>query len=159
MVSFAENGMTLPQTSTEEELLNRTAVDYLRGLGILLGFVLLGELLHRVGVPIPGGVLGLLVFYLALSAGLIKLRWVERTAGLLLRHMVLLFVPFTVGLMDMGPVLSKQSVPIFASLIVSLLAVLLTTGLLGRWLLPTEPVLPGIPNGEAVVAEAKGTGQ
>jgi putative effector of murein hydrolase LrgA (UPF0299 family) len=50
--------------------------------------------------------------------------------------MVLLFVPLTVGLMGMGALLSKQAVAITASLLVSLVAVLLTTGLLGKWLLP-----------------------
>lgn len=129
---------------TEERLVNRIGIDYLCGIGILVGFSLLGSGLRQIGIPMPGGVLGLLAFYLAMSAGLIKLRWVERAASLLLRHMVLLFVPLTVGLMDMGPLLSKQSVPIFASLVISSLAVFLTTGLLGRWLLPPEPVLPEI---------------
>jgi len=134
-------------------------MDYLRGLAILVGFQMLGLLLHRVGVPIPGGVLGLLAFYLALTAGLIKLRWVERAAGLLLRHMVLLFVPLTVGLMDMGSLLSKQAVAITASLLVSLTAVLLTTGLLGRWLLPTEPILPGLVEDDAAETAAEGAGR
>jgi putative effector of murein hydrolase LrgA (UPF0299 family) len=57
--------------------------------------------------------------------------------------MVLLFVPVTVGLIDLGPVLQKQALPILASLVVSSVAVLLTTGLLGRWLLPELTVLPG----------------
>jgi len=77
---------------------------------------------------------------------------------LLLLHMVLLFVPLTVGLMDMGPVLSKQAVAIAASLLVSLAAVLLTTGLLGRWLLPTEPILPGLEVDDAPM-EATEAGQ
>jgi len=120
-------------------------IDYLRGFAILIGFFLLGTGLHRIGVPIPGGVLGLLAFYLAMSAGLVKLRWVESAADFVLRHMVLLFVPLTVGLMEMGPVLSRQALAITASLLVSLTAVLLTTGLLGKWLLPREPILPGLP--------------
>ena len=120
-------------------------IHYLRGFAILVGFFLLGTGLHRVGVPVPGGVLGLLAVYLAMSAGRVKLQGVERAADFVLRHMVLLFVPLTVGLMEMGPVLSRQALAITASLLVSLTAVLLTTGLLGKWLLPTEPVLPGLP--------------
>lgn len=112
--------------------------DLLRGLAIIVAIFLIGGWLHRIGVPIPGGVLGLLLFYSAMLTGMLKLSWVERAAGLLLRHMVLLFVPLTVGLMDMGPVLSKQTVAIVASLVLSFLAVLLTTGLLARWLLKTE---------------------
>jgi holin-like protein len=133
---------------------NSRMIDHLRGFSIVLLFQLIGWSLHRAGVPIPGGVLGLLEFYLALSSGLVKLAWVERTAGLLLRHMVLLFVPLTVGLMDLGPVLSKQALAIGVSLVVSLLAVLFTTGLLGKRLLPPEPVLPGLPIANATSKEA-----
>jgi holin-like protein len=101
------------------------------GIAIVMGLFLLGTLLHRVGVPIPGGVLGLLLFYGVLADGLVKLQWAERAANLLLRHMVLLFVPLTVGLMEMGRMLSRQAFALTASLVVSFLAVLLTTGLLG----------------------------
>jgi len=113
-------------------------IDSLLGFGIVVGFYFLGMLLSRLGIPIPGGVLGLLAFFVALQAGLVKLRWVERGASLLLRHMVLLFVPLTVGLMGMGQVLSRSAAAIVASLLVSWAAVLLTTGLLGRWLLLEE---------------------
>ena len=113
-------------------------MDYFLGTTILVGFYLGGSVLHRAGVPIPGGVLGLLLFYLALSSGLLKTAWVERASTFLLRHMVLLFVPLTVGLMNMGELLSRQWLAIAASLVVSLLAVLLTTALLGRWILPAE---------------------
>lgn len=117
-------------------------IDFVRGLAVVVAIYLLGMELHRLGLPIPGGVLGLLLFYGALASGLIKLQWVEKAAGFLLRHMVLLFVPLTVGLMDMGAVISHQAVAILVSLLVSFLAVLLTTGLLGHWLLPDEPTGP-----------------
>ena len=119
--------------------------DLIRGLAIIVAIFLTGGWLHTLGVPIPGGVLGLLLFFGALLTGALKLRWVDRAAGLLLRHMVLLFVPLTVGLMDLGPILSRQAVAILASLVVSFLAVLLTTGLLARWLLQpaAETAEPG----------------
>ncbi len=116
-------------------------MDYLWGTTILVGFYLGGSALHRAGVPIPGGVLGLLLFYLALASGLLKTAWVERASTFLLRHMVLLFVPLTIDLMDMRDLLSRQWLAIVASLVVSLPAVLLTTALLGRWILPVEPGL------------------
>jgi holin-like protein len=114
-------------------------MEYLTGFAILIAFFLFGSFLHKLGVPIPGGVLGLMLFFLAMQVGAVKLKWVERTASLLLRHMVLLFVPLTVGLMEMGPLFSKQAVAITASLLVSVTAVMLTIGLLGHWLLPAEP--------------------
>ena len=123
--------------------------DLLRGLAIIVAMFLMGNWMHAHGVPIPGGVLGLLLFYGAMLTGLLKLRWVDRAAGLLLRHMVLLFVPLTVGLMDLGPVLSRQAFAILASLIVSFLAVLLTTGLMARWLLHPIESAPGEDAGGA----------
>jgi holin-like protein len=114
-------------------------LEYLLGFAILTVFFLLGTLLHGLGFPIPGGVLGLMLFFLALSARVVKLKWVERAAGVMVRHMVLLFVPLGVGLIEMGPVLSRQAVAITASLLVSWTAVVLTTGLLGHWLLPALP--------------------
>lgn len=116
----------------------RTIFDLAHGMAIIVAFFLLGSWLHRVGVPIPGGVLGLLLFYFSFLLGFIKLSWMERAASLLLRHMVLLFVPLTVGLIGFGPTLRAQGRAILASLFISFLAVLLTTGLLGRWLLPAS---------------------
>ncbi len=113
--------------------------DFLRGIVVLLAFFFGGSWLHRWGVPIPGGVLGLLLFYFAMVTGVLKLRWVESAADFLLRHMVLLFVPLTVGLMDLGPLLSRQAAAILASLVVSFIAVLFTAGLLARWLLADVP--------------------
>ena len=72
-------------------------IEHVRGFAIIGGFLFLGILMHRMGVPIPGGVIGLLGFYLAMSAGIVKLQWVEKTANLLLRHMVLMFVPLRWG--------------------------------------------------------------
>ena len=130
-------------------------IDYARGFAVIVAFGLLGTLLHRLGIPIPGGVLGLLLFFLALTTGLVKLRWVERAAALLLRNMVLLFVPLTVGLMEMGQVLHRQALAIIASLLVSWLAVLLTTGLLGRWLLPPDATTAPAESREAVTEAAQ----
>jgi len=113
-------------------------LDYLRGFALLVGFLLLGQATHRLGSPVPGSVAGLLLLVLALSLKLVKLSWIEKTAGLFLHHMVLLFVPVTVGLMEVGPIVRQSGVAILASLLVSLLAVLVTTGLLSRWLLPYD---------------------
>lgn len=123
----------LPEIHAQSTL--REAFDLARGLLIIVAIFLLGGWLHRHGLPIPGGVLGLLLFYAALVMRALKLAWVERAANLLLRHMVLLFIPLTVGLMDFGHILSRQAGAILASLFISFLAVLWTTGLLGRWLL------------------------
>jgi holin-like protein len=98
------------------------------GFAILVGFQLFGMALHKLGVPLPGGVLGLILFVAALATGLVKVQWVERTANFLVKHMLLLFIPLMVGLPQMSGELRRDGVALLASLIVSLLAVLLTTG-------------------------------
>lgn len=113
-------------------------VDFLRGSFILVAFLFLGQGVHALGCPIPASVAGLLLLFLAMTFKLIKLQWVERAAGLFLHHMVLLFVPVTVGLMEMGPVLKSSGVAILVSLVVSLLVTLVATALLSRWLLPHD---------------------
>jgi holin-like protein len=107
----------------------------MRGLLILLGFHAAGIGLHHLGVPLPAGVLGLLLFLAALATGMVKLKWVERTAGLMVRHMLLLFVPLLAGLTVMGNVLRKDALALIASTVISLVAVLLVTGSLANLLL------------------------
>jgi holin-like protein len=110
-------------------------LEFVLGASLLVAIFLLGDWLHRLGLPIPGGVLGLLLLYAGLQTGVVKLKWVERAANFLLRHMVLFFIPLTVGLIDMGALLSHQVWAICTSLVLSFLAVLLVTGLLGDRLL------------------------
>jgi holin-like protein len=118
------------------------------GFAILVGFELLGVELHKLGFPLPGGVLGLLLFTAALATGLVKVNWVERTANFMVRHMLLLFIPVMAGLTQMSAELRTDGVALTASLVVSLLAVLLATGgmahlLLGGRQLAVAPVVEG----------------
>ncbi len=74
---------------------------WLLGLGLLMGFAALGEGLARLlRVPVPGPVLGLLLLWLALGLGVVRLSWLEGAADHLLGVLGLLFVPATVGFTD-----------------------------------------------------------
>jgi len=107
----------------------------MQGLAILLGFNLLGMVLHAIGVPLPGNVLGLLLFTLCLFLGVVKLRWVEETAHLLLRHMLLFFAPVIVGVIVYRDQIARQWPAMTAGVVGSLLVVLLVTGWTTTWLL------------------------
>jgi holin-like protein len=107
----------------------------MRGFAILAGFQLLGLALQRAGLPVPAPVLGLVLFTASLFAGWIKLEWVERPSALLLRNMLLFFVPVTVAVMGLAPELLRQWLPIAGSLLVSFVAVILTTGGIAHLLL------------------------
>lgn len=105
------------------------------GFVIIVGFQLLGMALQKLGVPLPGSVLGLLLLTFALRISLVKVEWVERTAAFLVRNMMLLFIPVMASLTQMSAELRRDGVALFASLVLSLLAVILTTGGLARFLL------------------------
>lgn len=83
----------------------------------------------------PGTVLGLILFTAGLFTGLIKLEWVEHTATLLLENMLLFFVPIIVFCGAALAPLKGEWMAIAASILVSLLAVMLTTGLVTHHLL------------------------
>jgi holin-like protein len=113
------------------------------GLLILIAFHAAGVGLHHIGVPLPAGVLGLLLFLASLVMRVVKIEWVERTADLMVRHMLLLFVPLLAGLTAVGDVLRNNALALVASIVVSLVAVLLTTGGLAHLLLGDAGPPPG----------------
>jgi holin-like protein len=98
------------------------------GFALLLAFDFLGLVLHALGVPLPGGVLGLILLALGLFTGVVKLEWLEQTAHFLLRHMMLFFAPVIVGVIVFKDPLAHEWLPISVGLVGSLLIVLLATG-------------------------------
>jgi len=107
----------------------------MRGFAILSAFQLVGAAIHALGVPMPGAVIGLILFTASLFLGWIKLEWVEETTGLLLRHMLLFFVPMTVLILRLTPLIKANWAALTVSIVVSTLAVMLTTGLVAEFLL------------------------
>jgi holin-like protein len=101
----------------------------MRGFAIIIGFDGLGWLLNKLaGFPLPPHVLGLLLLTAALFLKLIKLEWVESSATLLTRHMMLFFVPLLVGVSTFLPQLSESLVAAAVSLTAGTAAVILLTG-------------------------------
>lgn len=124
-------------------LLSRLAV--LSGILILLGFQLLGEVLHQVGrVPLPGPVIGmflLLLFLLWKPQALSKP--LDSTARLLFELLGLLFVPAGVDVIANVDLLRAQWVPILVGLIGStILSLVVTAYLMHRMSPPTGQNLP-----------------
>jgi holin-like protein len=99
------------------------------GFGILVGFQLLGIMLQSIlNLPLPSNVIGLLLFILALFLRIIRLSWVEASASILLKHMMLFFAPFIVGSMVIFPLFRSELITIIVGLFISTFAVLLVTG-------------------------------
>ena len=113
------------------------------GFLIIVAFQLAGVGLARLGAPLPGAVLGLLLFTFALAIELVKVEWVERAANLLVRHMILLFIPLLAGVPTLSDEFRREGIALLASMIVSLLAVLLTTGGMAHFMLRDTAQISG----------------
>ena len=86
---------------------------YVKQILIILLMAVLGGLLNWIiPLPIPATVWGMLLMFLALMTGLVKLDQVEDTADFFMTIMPMLFVPLAVGLMDTWQVLAEFALPI-----------------------------------------------
>lgn len=107
----------------------------MRGFAILLGFNLLGVLVQSLlNIPLPGNVIGLIIFIAALFLRIIKLEWVEASAQFLMRHMLLFFAPLIVGVILFFPLFSEQWMTLIISLLVSTCVVIIVSGWVTRLL-------------------------
>ncbi|CAK9885384.1 MAG: hypothetical protein XXXJIFNMEKO3_01782 [Candidatus Erwinia impunctatus] len=90
---------------------------------------LLAVLLHG---AIPGSILGMLLLFKLLSSQLLPVEWVRPGCHLLIRYMVLLFVPVSVGVMSYTDILMAQFGPIVVSTLVSTLIVIVVVGIVSQ---------------------------
>jgi holin-like protein len=79
-------------------------------------------------VPLPGSVLGMIILFVLLSAGIIKEQWLTSATTPLLKHLSFFFIPIAVELMEWGDLFLQKGYLLFLPLVVSLLVALVTTG-------------------------------
>jgi holin-like protein len=110
------------------------------GLLQLLVFQGIGELLARFLLPaVPGPVLGLLALLGWLTLRRRVAPGLDTVAAAFSRHLGLLFVPAAVGVVMFVPQLREHLAGLSATLVVSVVATIATSGLLLRLLGPGDP--------------------
>lgn len=101
----------------------------LKGLTIIFGFLLLGDIISVIfEIPIPGNVIGMILITIALQRGYIKLEDVKPTADVLIKNLALFFVPPGVGLMLYGGLLKEEFIAIGTSFVFSTFLVMAVVG-------------------------------
>jgi len=104
-----------------------------RGLAIVFLFSGLGVLASTSsGLPIPGAVVGLVVFVVALRTKLVKRAWVEEACGFLTGRMALFLVPASVAVFATWSTIRPSIVPITVASVVSTLLVFLVVGIVAQ---------------------------
>lgn len=97
---------------------------------VILGIIYWGceFVVSFTGLPVPANVLGIVLLFGLLCAGVIKESHVSEAAGFLLRHLVFFFVPIAVGLMLWGEVFYEYGLILLAAIVISSLLPLLAVG-------------------------------
>ena len=118
------------------DLENPGEVSVIRGVLILLLCQWLGEIIAQAaGIPVPGGVIGMLILFVALILRRGVSDYLEQSTQLILKPLTLYFVPASVGIMTMGPLLAQEGIRIgIVMLLSTLLPLLVCAYVLDRWL-------------------------
>ena len=102
---------------------------YVKQFLIILMMAVLGGLLNwLIPLPIPATVWGMMLMFIALMCGLVKLDQVEDTADFFMGIMPMLFVPLAVGLMDTWQILADYAMPIIIIVVASFFICYAVTG-------------------------------
>ncbi len=101
------------------------ALYYILSAALICLALLAGNFLQvHLSLAIPGSVLGLIILFLGLVSGLVKPHWVQPSASLLIKYMIILFIPISVGLMNHYHLLLDNALAIIVSVVLGSLFVL-----------------------------------
>lgn len=102
---------------------------YVKQFMIIMGVSFLGELLHSLlPFPVPASIYGLLLLFLLLMTGVLKLEQIEETAEFFLAVMPLLFLSPSVSLITVMDKVKGAFWPIVGTIVLS---TIVTTGVTG----------------------------
>lgn len=97
-------------------------------LMIILATYFVGQLVQTLfNLPIPGTVIGLILLFLALQTGVIKVEMIEDVCEFLISNMSFLFIPAGVGLMTAFGILKGKWIVFMVILIISTIVFWLIT--------------------------------
>jgi holin-like protein len=102
---------------------------YLKQLMIILVISFIGEMLKTIlPFPVPASIYGMVILFVCLVTGIIKLEQVRETGKFLIEIMPAMFIPAGVELMVSWGVLKPMLIPVAVITVVSLLTVFAVTG-------------------------------
>lgn len=109
---------------------------YVKQFLIILSISLVGEVLkHILPLPIPASIYGMVILFVGLMSGWIKLESVKETGKLLLDIMPVMFIPAGVGLLDSYGNLQGILLPVSLITVVAVVTVMVATGRSSQWII------------------------
>lgn len=102
---------------------------YIKQFLIILGISFLGELLKYIlPLPIPASIYGMVILFICLMTGIIKLESVKETGSFLIEIMPVMFIPAGVGLMESWSAFSSILIPVAFITVITIITVMVATG-------------------------------
>ena len=102
---------------------------YIKQLAIIIMVCFIGEIIrYIVPLPVPGSIWGLVLMFVLLVTGVVKLEKVETVADFLIDCMPIMFVPGGVGLMRSWSTLKSMLPAAVCSIVLVTPFVMLVTG-------------------------------
>ena len=100
-------------------------------ISLIFMFTWIGELvISFTHLPIPGSVIGMILLFLGLQSGAIKLDWVEAGATLLISEMMLFFIPAVVGFIQYSWLFSITGLLILFIIVSGTVIMMITTSVI-----------------------------
>lgn len=96
---------------------------------LLLFALLMNGMTNLLHLPIPGSILGMVVLFILLQTGVIKLSWIEAGASWLLAELLLFFIPSAVGVMNYFDMMKQDGLSILLVILISTFLVMAVSGL------------------------------
>lgn len=104
-------------------------------IGILFGVYSIGAWIQQYfNLFIPGSVIGLVLMFILLTTGILKANWIEKGARFMVNHLVLFFIPATVGLLNYYDLFKGKGIFLIVITVVSTLFVMLGSGVTSQML-------------------------
>lgn len=102
---------------------------YLKQFGIIIALSFLGEILHEViPLPVPASIYGIIILFICLETGLLKVQSVKETSQFLIGIMPVMFIPAAVGLIDSWEIMKNQLLVYLLITVLSTFVVMIAAG-------------------------------
>lgn len=107
----------------------------LKAILVVFGCLFIGQVIIALtDLPLPPSVIGLVVLFLALQSGLVKLTTVEKLAKVLMDYLVLLVIPACISIMQYLDIIRDDLWVLLVGVGVSTVLVLISTAGSYTWL-------------------------
>lgn len=104
---------------------------YLKQFCFIILFSLIGEFLNYIiPLPIPASIYGIILLFISLLTGIIKLENVEGAGEFLIEIMPIMFIPAAVGLLESWQIIKSSFVPFIIITVISTVAVMYISGII-----------------------------